>query len=1266
LISHVFREENSFAPPGLSEQATVQGTPAGGGADLPVVPGYDVLEELGRGGMGVVYRAWQLRPRRVVALKMILAGDHAGPEALARFEVEAEAVARLQHPQIVPIYEVGEHYGRPYFTLEYLPGGSLERKLTGTPQPAGGAAELVETLARAMHHAHGQGIVHRDLKPANVLLSADGTPKITDFGLAKLLAGGGGVQTQSGAILGTPSYMAPEQAGGKRQEIGPAVDVYALGAILYELLTGRPPFRGETPLETLHQVQAQEPVPPSRLQPRLPRDLTTICLKCLAKEPRKRYASAAALADDLHRFLANRPIQARRTGVPERAWRWCRRNPGLAGLAATVVLLLVLVALGSSVVAWWLRQERDIALGHETEAYFAQASAGRWSGQLGRRFASLQALDRAAQVSARLEPDPDWALHLRNETIGCLVLADLRMTGQWDGFPPGTERVAFDAALQRYARCDQQGRISIRRVKDDTEIAQLPGLASGSWGLLFSPDGNFLATLHPPGRLRVWHLGRNQAVLEPPDKVHSLDFSPDSRQLAVGHPADGSISLYALASGERVGHLAAGPTPDRLAFHPDGRQLAVASHLGQPAVHVRDLSTGKVLVDLPHPDGVWAIAWRGDGKLLAAGCQDRRIYVWDMTVHKQIAVLEGHTTGAITDLAFNHAGDLLASTSWDSTVRLWDPLAGKQLVSTTAMAQEVLRFSPDDKRLACGIQETKLWLWEVAAGREYRTLVSSPAPDRATYHGGDISPDGRLLAVGMEDGVRLWDLGTGNEVAFLPCQRTTAVLFQPGGKELLTGGDQELYRWPIRADPQAAVLWHVGPPKKLAETVPVRAISYSRDGRTLGFTHYGSHGVILDMDRPTGKARRLDHPEAWSIAVSPDGQWAATGTWNGEGVKVWDARSGKFIADLWLRAGHTATVCFSPDGQWLVTGTRDTFRFLEVGSWRLRRQRPSAGVDGPAWIAFSSDGKMVALPTSPAKVQLLDPATGHELATLEDPNPQRVGWLGFSPDSRQLVVVPYDAGAVRLWDLGLIRRQLAERGRDWDRPPCPPPTGNGQPAPLRIQVELNADLYHHRGTHHRRLKRFDEAIKDYQEALRREPDRLLTCAHLAWTFVMGPAELRDPKQAKVLIERAIKKDRKSRWFRVVRACAHLAWTFVMGPAELRDPKQAKALIQQAIGNTPDSRWFPVVLGVAYYRLGEYPQAVKTLTKNLEGQSGPILAYDYYFLAMSYHQLRQTDEAQKAYRKALELQKRGVDLEKAEELNALRIEAEAILGLPVPR
>jgi tetratricopeptide (TPR) repeat protein len=361
------------ALPAPSETATLppaEGGPAAAAGEVVQVPGYEILGELGRGGMGVVYQARQIAAGRVVALKMILAGSHAGPADLLRFKTEAEAIARLQHPHIVGVYEVGEHQGRPFFSLEFCAGGTLEKKLAGTPLPPTQAALLVETLACAVQAAHDKQVIHRDLKPANVLLSFSGrsesgvgpaplserplneyTPKITDFGLAKKLDEAG--QTQSGSILGTPSYMAPEQAGGHRREVGPWTDVYALGAILYECLTGRPPFKAATPLDTLLQVLSQEPVAPRRLQPKTPRDLETICLKCLQKDPKKRFNSARELADDLHRFAAGEPIRARPVGLLGRAVKWVRRRPAVAGLLAiSAVALLALVAGG-----WWYNVE---------------------------------------------------------------------------------------------------------------------------------------------------------------------------------------------------------------------------------------------------------------------------------------------------------------------------------------------------------------------------------------------------------------------------------------------------------------------------------------------------------------------------------------------------------------------------------------------------------------------------------------------------------------------------------------------------------------------------------------------------------------------------------------------------------------------------------------------------------------------------------------------------------------------------------------------
>jgi formylglycine-generating enzyme required for sulfatase activity len=367
LIEALLRDNTLPSGPGATEPPKASGASAASAPDgaWPELPGYEILKELGRGGMGVVYQARQTKLDRLVALKMILSGAHAVAEDLARFRNEAEAVARLQHPNIVQIYEVGEHHGVPYFSLEFCAGGSLDRKLQGTLLPPAQASALVETLAWAMQAAHDKGVIHRDLKPANVLLAEDGTPKVTDFGLAKKLDEG--AKTTTGTVMGTPSYMAPEQAGGKGKEVGPLVDVYALGALLYECLTGRPPFRAATPWETLQQVVDSEPVPPGRLAG-VPRDLETICLKCLAKEPCRRYVSAQALAEDLLLFSAGQPIRGRPVGWPERLLKWVKRRPAVAALTAAVVFVVLVGLVTSLGLAGWAFRERDLARGRLAEA----------------------------------------------------------------------------------------------------------------------------------------------------------------------------------------------------------------------------------------------------------------------------------------------------------------------------------------------------------------------------------------------------------------------------------------------------------------------------------------------------------------------------------------------------------------------------------------------------------------------------------------------------------------------------------------------------------------------------------------------------------------------------------------------------------------------------------------------------------------------------------------------------------------------------------
>ncbi len=314
--------------------------PDSNGHGFPVIPGYLILGELGRGGMGIVYKARDCRLQRVVALKMILPERSYSHGKLKRFLAEAAVVARFQHPNLVQIFSIGEHKGHCYFSLELLEGGNLNQKLAGTPQPAAATAFLIETLARALDYAHAKGVVHRDLKPANILLAADGTPKVADFGLAKQVDQDVNM-TEDGGIVGTPSYMAPEQAWGKNTEVGPKADIYALGVIFYEMLVGRPPLKGADKWETVKLVRTQEPVAPRSLVPQVPRDLELLCLKCLEKEPRHRFATAGALADELARFREGRPIQTRPTPLWEKGWKWARRQPALASLIMVMAVALL-------------------------------------------------------------------------------------------------------------------------------------------------------------------------------------------------------------------------------------------------------------------------------------------------------------------------------------------------------------------------------------------------------------------------------------------------------------------------------------------------------------------------------------------------------------------------------------------------------------------------------------------------------------------------------------------------------------------------------------------------------------------------------------------------------------------------------------------------------------------------------------------------------------------------------------------------------------
>jgi WD40 repeat protein len=1023
-------------------------------------------------------------PTETLAPASVVPGLLTGQFAQARAEEDSPAAGPEGSP---PSASVSAASARPGSTF---PGGRSDWEYCRS------VARIGLQVAEALAYAHKQGIVHRDIKPSNLLLDQQGTVWVTDFGLAK--AEGTDDLTHTGDIVGTLHFMAPERFSGQTL---PQSDLYSLGLTLYELLTLRPAFEDTDRARLIERVLHEPPPAPRKLDRRIPRDLETIILKAMAKDPAERYSSAEALAADLRRFLADRPIQARRTPWHERMWRWCRRNPVVAGLLGVVAAVLLLGTAISSYFALQATNRAEQAEQAQREAeqavregkkqllaaLLAEARAQRFSRRVGQRFASLTALKKAVALARELQMPPQIFDELRNEAIACLALPDLRLAKEWDGWPDGSWRAGFDGTLQRYARSDRQGAVSIRRVADDAQIAHLPGPGPCEAWPILSPDGRFLAVLYsPPGGFKLWKLeGARPVLLLEEMKVGDIvAFSPDSRQFAFG-TRNGSIHLVELPSGQRRSLLAGGPVPSNLAFDPRHQRLAITSG---KEIQVRDLDSGKVLAQMEQPVGTNHVAWHPDGNTLAVAGNDDKIHLWNVTTGKPGWVLEGHTNGGL-GFTFNHAGNLLASTSWDNTLRLWDPHTGKQLFSKPYVRGGNLRFSPDDRLLGGEINGSKMQLWEIADGRVYRTLVRGPGSGKPKYLRQALHPNGRLLAVAMYDGIGFWDLTSGRELAFQPLGRVGSVLFEPSGA-LLSYGDVGLYRWPVKSEPASAGLLRVGPPQRLPVPGRFSQIAQSRDGRVLAAAAQFPGAVVLHSDRPGQRVRLGPHEDVQSIAVSPEGQWVATGSFHGTKVKIWEASSGKLVATLPVEGG--SGVSFSPDGKWLMTGW-DGARLWAVGSWKEGLRIGGGG-------SFSPDSTLLAVETGSGVVRLVDPNTGRAYARLEDPNHDRSG-MGFSRDGTQLICPNNDSQSIHIWDLRLIRAQLVELDLDWDLPPYPPAPKGLPEVPL--QVEIN-----------------DGGLSE----IARKKAAAVLQNNEAWLLVTGPGQKRDPARALKLIEQALQDD----------------------------------------------------------------------------------------------------------------------------------------------
>jgi WD40 repeat protein/tetratricopeptide (TPR) repeat protein len=1251
----------------------------------PTVPGYEITGELGRGGMGVVYHARHVRLNRTCALKMVLAGAHASPEHVARFVTEAEAIARIQHPSIVQIRHIGDCDGLPFLELEYLAGGNLHQQLDGTPWPATKAARLAEQLALGVAEAHRQGIVHRDLKPSNVLQAADSTPKVGDFGLAKMLDSQA-VLTQSESVMGSPSYMAPEQASGHARDAGPAVDIYALGAILYELLTGRPPFRGTTPLETLEQVKSTEPVSPSRLVPGLPRDIETICLKCLQKGPGKRYETAQALGDDLRRFLDGRPILARRTSGVERAWRWCRRNRLVAGMTAIAAALFLIVGIGSPLAAWRFHIEEartEKALREKSDAereaklravdgFYSnlnEARAARFSRQVGQRFQGLAAIERAVEIGRGLDLPPDKFDLLRDQAIACLALPDVRSTGRVIAQPDGTFAFCFDAGMNRYALRDRSGTILVRRVADDQELVRLR--AQGNRDIFvfaFSPDGRYLMTTQYPGpTLTVWDVDRNAIAVADQGRVvgTAARFSPDSRRIALAHPG-GEILIYNL---EKTG------TPRRfksglrdiqdLAFRGDGLEIAVTNRdATQPQCRILEVESGRAVqtIALRSPGSV---AWGSGGTTLATAGDDRKIELWDAPSGISRARLEGSANAGL-HAAFHPAGNLLASNGWESRLRIWDAVLGRPVLSVTGTSPTTPAFSRDGRIVL--LSEGRLTTYQVDPALEYRSLVHTSS-EPMSYQRPSIRRDNRLLAVGAETGVVLWDLKSGTECAFLPMRSAREVMFEANG-DLLTSGPAGVRRWPVQLD-AGRNEFRIGPAIALPFSFNTGHLAADRPGRVIATPRH-SYAEVQASGRLTQVGPLED---CRYVAVSPDGEWLATGSHH-IGAQVWRVSDGGKVKELPVNMGRW--IAFSPDGKWLMTGNPPC-KFWSTGTWALARELGGAG------LCFSPEGRLVALLDASKIIRLVEVETGRVIARLESPDSSDVVFATFSPDGSSLVLVPGNYPAVHVWDLRAIRKRLAAMGLDWDAPALPDDDTAAAALPLlhvdlqdysaysvahierysaRLKDDSNdADSSIGRGYAYRSLGRYDKAIDDFTVALRLRPGQALVRYYRGEAFW----RLGQYEPAIADMEAALARDSQRPLFRehLALCCDERAWKLVTGPKSARDPQRALRLARRAVELYPGDWSYLNTLGVVEFRAGQYAESIATMERSLKAGPGKDDAVDLFFMAMAHHQLGHRTQARECYDRALRWQaaQKSLSAARARDLAAFRAEAEAVLAGP---